>query len=205
VKAGSRALGVAWSDGERRSVVCGAVVRADRVVDGVAFGSCTVGGLDATAAVSDVFSTLDREDVQYLLLAGVAPAWFNLVDLGAVHEAVSRPVLSVAFEDSPGLEPALREQFDGDALGARLEAYRALPDRRPVEVNDRTVYARSVGADADEAAAVLRGFTPEGGRPEPVRVARLAAGAAREWRGERDGGAGGADGADPPDHGSKES
>jgi endonuclease V-like protein UPF0215 family len=203
VKAGSRALGVAWSDGERRSVVCGAVVRADRVVDGVAFGSCTVGGRDATAAVSSVFSTLDREDVQYLLLAGVAPAWFNLVDLGAVREAVSRPVLGVSFEDSPGLEPALREAFDGDELAARLDTYRDLPDRRAVDVNDGTVYVRSVGADADEAATVVRGFTPEGGRPEPVRVARLAARAGREWRGRWE--RGGVREGDGPDDGSKES
>ncbi|MFC4358265.1 DUF99 family protein [Halobium salinum] len=186
MKAGSRALGVAWSDGDDRSVLCGAVVRADRVVDGVALGSCSVGGDDATAAVAAVFSELGREDVQYLLLSGVAPAWFNLVDLDALHEAVDRPVLSVSFEASPGLDPALREQFDGDALAARLATYERLPDRRPVAVNDETVYVRAVGVDADEAGEVVRGFTPEGGRPEPVRVARLAARAGRAWS-EREG------------------
>ncbi|ELZ29115.1 hypothetical protein C475_02824, partial [Halosimplex carlsbadense 2-9-1] len=59
-------------------------------------------------------------------------------------------------------------------------AYRRQPDRRPVELDDGTVYVRAAGLDADEAADVVRAFTPEGGRPEPLRVARLAARAADE-------------------------
>jgi endonuclease V-like protein UPF0215 family len=37
------------------------------------------------------------------------------------------------------------------------------------------VYVRAVGLGDGDAAAVVRAFTPEGGRPEPLRVARLAA------------------------------
>ncbi|PSQ33541.1 DUF99 domain-containing protein, partial [Halobacteriales archaeon SW_12_69_24] len=50
--------------------------------------------------------------------------------------------------------------------------------RRPVTVNDERVFVRAVGCEEDEAADVVRAFTPEGGRPEPLRVARLAARAA---------------------------
>jgi len=67
-------------------------------------------------------------------------------------------------------------------------------------VNDERVFVRAVGAevepkpeaDADspelapncEAARIVRGHTPEGGRPEPLRVARLAARAGRTFAGE---------------------
>jgi endonuclease V-like protein UPF0215 family len=44
-----------------------------------------------------------------------------------------------------------------------------------VNVSDETVFVRNVGVDDAEADRVVEGFTPEGGRPEPVRVARLAA------------------------------
>jgi endonuclease V-like protein UPF0215 family len=183
VKAGARALGVAESfSDDDRSVLCGVVCRRDRVTDGFAFGSCAVGGTDATAAIADLWTTLDREDVRVLLVAGVAPAWFNVVDLSALHERVGRPVLSVSFEASPGLEPALREQFSGDALDRRLRTYRDLPPRRRVDVNDETVYVRAVGVDDAAAAEAVRAFTPSGGRPEPLRVARLAARAARRFR-----------------------
>jgi endonuclease V-like protein UPF0215 family len=185
VKSGARALGVAESagDGDDGSVLCGAVVRADRVVDGFAFETCTVGGTDATDAVATLCSTLGREDVRYLLVAGIAPAWFNIVDLRELAARVDRPVLSVSFESSRGLEPALREQFEGAALTRRLRVYRAQPPRREVGASDR--YVRAVGVDDATAAEVVRAFTPEGGdRPEPLRVARLAARAARRFESE---------------------
>jgi endonuclease V-like protein UPF0215 family len=189
MKSGSRALGVAesFAGGDDRSVLCGAVLRADRTADGFVFGSCAVGGTDATAAVETLFVDLDRADVQHLLLAGIAPAWFNLVDLRTLAEAVERPVLSVSFEASPGLEPALREQFSGDALDRRLRIYRAQPPRHRLDVNGSDVWVRAVGVDADRAERIVRAHTPSGGRPEPLRVARLAARAARRFRAGGDG------------------
>jgi hypothetical protein len=193
VKPGTRALGVAESyrgrsaDGSAgaspESVLAGAVVRGDRVVDGLAFETCSIGGTDATTAIRSLVRSLGRADVRYLLLAGIAPAWFNVVDVRGLAAALDRPVLSVSFESSPGLEAALREHFDGEALADRLETYRAQPRRRPVEFDgDDRVFVRAAGCDAETATRVVREFTPEGGRPEPLRVARLAARAGRQWR-----------------------
>lgn len=181
MKQGARALGVAESYRGDTSVLAGAVVRASRVVDGFAFSSCTVGGSDATAAVCDLLATVDRADLRYLLLAGVAPAWYNILDLSAIRAAADCPVVAVSFEDSEGLAAALRGEFDGERLADRLEAYRALPERHPVELNGTERYFRALGLGGGEARDVLRAFTPEGGRPEPLRVARLAARAADDW------------------------
>lgn len=181
MKPGRRALGIAASDREQRSHLAGAVVRADRVVDGFGFGTCTVGGSDATAAVCDMFDRLGREDVRYVLLAGIAPAWFNLLDLHAIHDHTGLPTLSVSFEASSGLEAAIRDAFDSEAVGEdRLSTYRAQPDRRELSVNDDAVFVRSVGLDPAAADEVVRAYTPAGGRPEPLRVARLAARAVAE-------------------------
>jgi endonuclease V-like protein UPF0215 family len=103
VNRGVRALGLAESAaGDRSATVAGAVVHADRTFDGLVLDSWTVGGTDATATVVDCWEHLDREDVRYVIVAGIAPAWFNLLDLHAIHEAVERPVLSVSFEESRG-------------------------------------------------------------------------------------------------------
>jgi hypothetical protein len=200
VKSGTRALGVAESTVDDHCLFCGAVVRADRAVDGVSFASATVGGLDATDAVLRLLDRLDREDVRYLLVSGVAPAWFNVLDLDRIAAAADRPVLALSYEASPGLAPAIDREFEGEARSARLAAYGDLPPRRRVRVNDETVFVRSVGlgGDADpdgddagdgspptapaEVARVIRAYTPSGGRPEPVRVARLAARGAQTWR-----------------------
>lgn len=190
MKPGTRALGIAESyrgevdgasDGGRgrpRSTLAGAVVRADRALDGLAFGSCTVGGRDATEAVCGLFSTLGREDVRYVLLSGIAPAWYNVLDLERVHEHVSRPVCSVSFESSPGLEDALRREFSGEALDRRLATYERQPPRRRTTVNGHDLYWRALGLDEREGEELLAAFTPDGGRPEPLRVARIAARAA---------------------------
>ncbi|HET7325414.1 MAG TPA: DUF99 family protein, partial [Halococcus sp.] len=45
-----------------------------------------------------------------------------------------------------------------------------------------TVFVRSVGLSDEEAAEVIRAFTPEGGRPEPLRISRLAARAGDTWK-----------------------
>lgn len=196
MKRGVRAVGIAESyrgtDAANRtaprdasgstSTLAAAVVRADRTVDGFAFGECTVGGTDATAAVIDLLDRLDRPDVRAVLIAGVAPAWFNLLDLDRIHDAVDRPVLAVSFEASPGLAAAIEREFDGDARADRLARYRRLPPRAAVSLDGETVFVQPAGTSAEAGAETVRAFTLEGGRPEPVRVARLAARAADRWR-----------------------
>ncbi|GAA0521002.1 hypothetical protein SAMN04488066_12158 [Halorubrum aquaticum] len=188
----SRTLGLAFSDGNRLSRVAGAVLRSDDALDGLAYGACTVGGTDATDAVIDLVADLGREDVRHVCVAGVAPAWFNLLDMRRLREALDRPVSAVSYEASPGLEPALREAFDGDDLAERLAVYRSLPPRRRVDVADADsaghdsdpadpLFVRAVGLEDDRAAAIVRSLVREGfRRPEPLRVASIAASAHRE-------------------------
>ncbi|MCL7417997.1 MAG: DUF99 family protein [Halalkalicoccus sp.] len=187
MKAGTRVVGVAESyRGDRSpgeaSTLAGAVVRADRVVDGLVFGSLTVGGLDGTDAVCELFSELDREDVQYLLLAGIAPAWYNVVDLSEIADRIDPPVCAVSFERSAGLEGPIKRAFSGDERDRRLTTYERQPARKRIEVNGETLYWRGVGLDSAAARELLSTLTPEGGRPEPLRVARLAARAADRFR-----------------------
>ena len=186
MKPGARAVGVAESyvrDAEE-STLGGVVCRADRTVDGCAFASCTVGGTDLTDSVATVYDRLDREDVSYVFVAGVALAWYNLLAIERLAERVERPVIAVTFEDSSGLEGALREAFDGDALSERLERYRSLPERHATTIDGHDLYYRVAGVDATEAVRVLEHFTAEGGRPEPLRVARFVARAGDDLRRE---------------------
>lgn len=195
MKSGARAIGIAESYGAptpsgsagvgqqpeaRQSTVAAVVVKADRSVDGFGFDTWTVGGTDATDTAVSVVRGLDREDVRYLLVSGIAPAWFNVLDLSAVESAIGVPVISVSFEPSRGLGPALEREFSGDELGERLSTYERQPNRERVEVGDESVFVRAVGVGPAEAEDVVRAFTPSGGRPEPIRVARLAARAAHD-------------------------
>jgi len=178
MKRGIRALGIAESyRGEGGdSYLAGVVVRADRVVEGFHFTTITVGGTDATDAVAELYDAADREDLHFVLVSGVAPAWYNIVDIDAVHDATKVPIVSVTYEkgDENGLRSSIQDEFEGDALEKRLELYDSLPARRRLLVGGNDLYVRSIGVADERADEWVRGFTHDG-RPEPVRVARLAA------------------------------
>lgn len=183
MKPGSRALGIAESYADDSSTLAGAVVTADGRPDAFVIGRCTVGGTDLTDSIIDLFERLDREDVRLLFVAGVALAWFNILDLDAVAASTDRPVIAVTFEESGGLESAIREAFEGADRADRLERYRALPPRQPVDLDDRRLYVRSAGCPTDRARALVETYTlEEAARPEPLRVAKLTARAVDEWR-----------------------
>jgi len=184
MKQGVRALGVAESyRGESGdSYLAGAVVRGSGTVDGLEFTTATVGGTDATDAVVRLYELADREDIRLVTLSGVALSWYNIVDLHAVHDATETPVISVTYEESEGLRAALRDEFSGDALDERLALYDSLPPRRRVTVGGNELYIRPVGVSDERAEEAVRLFTRDG-RPEPVRVARLAARGLLEFAG----------------------
>ena len=174
---GRRALGIAESyrgDGTAAtSTLAGAVVAADRSVDDFAFGRCTVGGDDATDAIGTLWNQLGRPDVRYLFVAGVALAWYNVLDLERIHRTVGRPVIAVTFEESGGLESGIAAAFEGERRTERLAAYRSLPDRRRIETAGGPLFVRSVGLEA--ATADVVGAYTERRRPEPLRVAKRLA------------------------------
>ena len=178
MKAGRLALGIAESyrgrnDGTR-STLAGAVVAADRTVDDFAFSSCTVGGEDTTDGIVALWRRLDRPDVRYLFVAGVALAWYNVVRIGRVAEAIGRPVIAVSFEGSDGLESGISDAFNGESRTDRLEAYRSLPDRHCLDSADEPLFFRSAGVDREEAASILDAYLYDR-RPEPLRVAKRLA------------------------------
>lgn len=181
MKPGVRALGVAESFRGSRSTLCGAVVSGRGAVDGFAFTTCTVGGLDVTDAIIELWEAAGRDDVQYLLVNGVALAWYNVVELERLADAVPVPTLSITYEESDGLEDAIRERFSAEAASDRLDRYRSLPDRRRVELEDTMLFVRAIDADDLSIEEILETFIGASGRPEPLRVARLAARAADRW------------------------
>lgn len=52
------------------SVLCGVVMRRDLHIDGFCFGKVRVGGMDATEEIIRMTASLDRQDVNAILLNG---------------------------------------------------------------------------------------------------------------------------------------
>ena len=177
-KKGLRALGIAESfSGREHSTLAGIVMRKDLKIDGVAFSGVTVGGRDATDGVLAIVDTLDRRDINVILLSGCVIAFFNIIDPGQVHDRTGLPVICVTYEASSGLNDEILHHFPGDT--ARLDAYRRLGERISLTLPDgQIMYLRSWGLDPADAGRLCTAFTCEGKIPEPLRVARLVARAA---------------------------
>ena len=174
-KRGLRALGIAESyTGRSISRLAGVVMRKDLRIDGFAFSTVTVGGMDATDSILNMVSDLERRDVNVIMLSGCVIAWFNVINPARISQETGIPVICVTYEDSDGLSSDIRHHFPDDIL--RISAYEDLGDRMPVELKThQTIFIRSWGLEQGDAARLCDDFTLEGKIPEPLRVARLCA------------------------------
>jgi endonuclease V-like protein UPF0215 family len=172
-KKGLRALGIAESySGRTRSTLAGVVMRKDLRIDGFAFGTVTVGSMDATESILCMVRALDRRDINVIILSGCVIAWFNVVDPVRILHETGIPVIGVSYEESEGLEADIRNHFPGDE--ERVAAYRRLGDRIPfILKTHQTIFLRAWGLDPADAQQLCDDFTLEGKIPEPLRVARL--------------------------------
>ncbi len=172
-KKGLRALGIAESfSGRSSSALAGVVMRKDLRIDGFAFGTVTVGGMDATDCILGMVQGLCRRDINVILLSGCVIAWFNVIDPGRISQETGIPVICVSYGESDGLEADIRYHFPGDEI--RIAAYHLLGERIPVILHTReTIYLRAWGLGLADASALCNDFTLEGKIPEPLRVARL--------------------------------
>lgn len=179
LKSGVRVLGIAESfvRGAKKSVLGGIVMRRDLVIDGTAFGFSTVGGMDATDGVMDIVNSLQRRDINYIMLSGCVISWFNIIDPEKLYSETGIPVIGVTYEDSEGLSDDIIHHFPGD--NGRLAAYKKLGTRKKhILKTGYDLYLRSWGIDYNSASAVCDSFTKDGRIPEPLRVAGIVARAA---------------------------
>ena len=162
----------------RRSVLAGVVMRRDLVVDGFVFGRATIEGDDATDAIITMHRSLDRNDISCIMIDGQVISMFNIIDGQSVAEEAGLPVVAVTFEDSAGLEGAIRHRFP-DSWPAKMEQYARIGGREKIVLRTgKALYARCWGMTNRRATVLLNAFTLQGVLPEPVRIAKRAARAA---------------------------
>ncbi|MEA2075334.1 MAG: DUF99 family protein [Euryarchaeota archaeon] len=177
-KKGIRVLGIAESfrRDREKSVLAGIVMRSDFIIDGAGFTHITVGGMDATGGILRIFESLQRDDINVIMLNGCVISWFNIIDIKEVYKRLQIPLICVTYEESEGLEEHIAKHFEAHERDSRIEAYKRLGNRVPVELQDRfEVLIRFLGIEKNEAGALLKKFNVQGKVPEPLRVAKIVA------------------------------
>lgn len=169
-------LGIAESfkKSGKKSTLAGVVMRRDLIIDGMAFGSATIEGDDATDSIISMHRSLARDDINCILLDGLVISMYNIVDGERVAAETGLPVLAITFEDSKGLEGSIKRHFEDWQY--KLEQYQGLGKREKITLKTgKNLFIRYWGLSQKRALATLNSFTLQGSVPEPIRVAKLAA------------------------------
>ncbi|MEM1546610.1 MAG: DUF99 family protein [Candidatus Methanomethylicia archaeon] len=177
-KKGIRALGIAESftrDTSSKSVLAGVVMRGDFLVDGFSFSYVTIGGLDATDAVLNLYRKLNRRDISVLFINGCIISWYNIMDLNRIYSELKIPLVSLTYRESLGLNDHFRNIFPQD-YDKRIEIYRRNGEREKIKLKTGyEVFVRYLGMGKPTCRQILNRFTISGKIPEPVKVARILA------------------------------
>ena len=167
-KQGIRGLAIAesFSQTSKKSVLSGIVMSTDLVIDGFVFGHSTVGGDDATDVILSMYEKLDRPDVSFLLISGIVISLYNIVDVKRISEKIELPVIGVTYEESQGIEDAIKHHFP-DSYESKLAEYSKLGSREKITLHtSHNLYIRNEGCTVLEATQLLDKITLQGSIPE---------------------------------------
>jgi uncharacterized protein len=179
-KKGIRIFAVAESfvQSDLRSILAGVVIRRDLTIDGLIFDSVTIKGTDSTQIILSMYRNINRNDINCILLGGTIISILNIIDGHKLQDLLQVPVIAVSSIEKKGLNKHNLLRFEnGDS---RLQLYEALPERAELKLwTGKAVHVRNWGITESEVLSLLNDITLQGSRPEPIRIANLAARAYR--------------------------
>ena len=176
-KKGIRGLAIAesFSQNSKKSILSGIVMSTDLVIDGFVFGHSTVGGDDATDAILEMYEKLDRQDISFLLISGIVISLYNIIDMKKISEKIGLPVIGVTYEESSGIEDAIKHHFP-ESYKSKLTEYSKLESRKKITLHTSyNLYVRNEGCTVLEAKQLLDKITLQGSIPEPLKITQLLA------------------------------
>jgi endonuclease V-like protein UPF0215 family len=131
--------------------------------------------MDATEKIIEMYESLDREDINVILLNGCIISWYNVVDLNQVADIIELPLICLTYKESEGLEAYFKKNFPEDWQD-RTEIYHQNGLRIPLTLKtSHTVYTRFLNINKEETLSLLNKLTIHGAVPEPLRIARILA------------------------------
>src|SRR5574338_874965 len=176
-KKGLRGLAIAESfkDNEKISHLAGIVMRRDFTIDGFVFGESTIEGNDATEVILQMYRKLDRDDISFVMISGLIISMYNIIDIKKIWNRLKIPVIGVTYEDSKGIEDAIKHHFP-DSYQTKIEEYQKLGERTKISLHSgHDIFVKFEGCTLHEVKDLLNTMTLQGSVSEPVRVAQLLA------------------------------
>ncbi len=122
-----------------------------------------------------MYKKLNRPDISYLLISGIIISMYNIINLKKISQSLDLPVIGVTYQDSEGIEEAIRHHFP-DSYESKLKEYQELENRDKITLHTSyDIYIRKEGCTLSDVKHLLDELTLQGSFPEPLRVAQLLA------------------------------
>jgi len=181
LKKGIKIIGIACSsfnrEVDRTVTIIGAVFRGGELLEGVIKTTVTVDGDDATENIINMIKKSTHwQQLKLIMTRGVTIAGFNYLDLKAIFEQTTLPVISIVDRE-PSMEKisaALKNIPNGEKRLKIIETS-GIPRAVYSAPKEEPVYIQNFGIETNEVIHLLQKTTKVGRLPEPLRVARLIA------------------------------
>jgi len=109
------------------------------------------------------------------LISGIVISLYNIVDVKKISEKIGLPVIGVTYEDSKGIEDAIKHHFP-KSYDSKLAEYSKLGTREKITLRTSyDLYIRNEGCTVSEVTHLLDKLTLQGSVPEPLRISQLLA------------------------------
>ncbi|HEY7227165.1 MAG TPA: DUF99 family protein [Nitrososphaeraceae archaeon] len=179
-KKGIRVFAIAESfeKHDKKSILAGIVMRRDLGVDGIVYSDTVVSGNDGTDKVLSMITRLGRNDINCILLGGLVISLFNIINGKHINEITGLPVIAISYKKSFGL----KESIHGINEKQKIQDYSELGERESLKLwTGKTIFVRHWGLTFVDTSSLLNSLVIQGARPEPLRLATLAARACRNY------------------------
>ena len=156
---------------DHETLVVGTIYRGGQFMDGVVSTRIKVDGHDATRKIADlVVRTKFYQQLQAILLDGIAVGGFNVIDIHQLAEKTKLPVI-VTIRDYPDYEK-IEAALVKIGMRSKIKLLRKAGEPKPAG----EIYIQHAGCSQQEAEKIVRLTSTHSHIPEPLRAAHLIAG-----------------------------
>jgi endonuclease V-like protein UPF0215 family len=178
LKRETRILGIddaPFEKGDGPVLVVGTVFRGADFMDGLLSTHVKVDGNDATAKlIKMVNSSRHKEQLQIIMMDGIAMGGFNVVDIVKLNKMTNLAVIVIIRRrpDMNKIADALKHLPDGKK---KLLYMAAAGEVREIKHKSGSTFYQAAGIESELAEKLIKSTCKRGLIPEPIRVAHLIA------------------------------
>ncbi len=160
---------------DKKVLVVGTVFRGGDWLDGVLSTHIRVDGTDSTKKLIELINKSKHKDqLQIIMLDGIAMGGFNVVDIHTLSEKTGFPVVTV-IRNMPNLENIEKALKNVKGWEKKLELIKRAGKISPIEIKSGKIHVQLINIDLEKVKEIMQVACTRSLIPEPIRVAHLIA------------------------------